>query len=196
MREASSVSFCWVARSRRWHLHVVAVDKMGKKKNVTKAVKVENISADEEPQEPTTTENEEQEETCINLAALDGYVLPNEEESVEEDEGTDAAVTKPKKKRRRRTKKDILGDDYREKEERRLEELLFGNLLRNFEGKTNDSKPVEPKAEDSSESDGEVSQAPVPEGALPADVYGQNLLGTGTSGLKAAWVDEDDEETK
>jgi hypothetical protein len=174
---------------------VVAVEKMSKKKNVTNSVKVENISVDEEPQEPTTPENEEQEETCINLAALDGYVLPNEEET-DEEEGTDAAVTKPKKKRRRRTKKDILGDDYREKEERRLEELLFGDLLRKFEGKTNDSKPVEHKAEDSSESDGEVSQAPVSEGALPADVYGQNLLGTGTSGLKAAWVDEDDEETK
>lgn len=126
----------------------------------------------------------------LNLRALDGYDLPTD---TKEDDGD-----QPKAKKSKESRPEILGLDYREREEKRLEQLLFGELLNKFEqdgevetesqsGTAISRKKHKPKNITS-------TSEPTKEGnVLPEDLFGSRLGVSTTLGRQAAWIDEDDE---
>lgn len=135
----------------------------------------------------------------INLDALDGYALPecldtDDNENLEEGR---SSTNQPKKKKKNKEKReDVLGVEYREREEKRLEELLFGDLLDKFQKETGTCSDVydsetERKNTYLSEDCGDVK-----EGTLPQDLFGNRLGLNKTSKKNPAWIDGDDEETK
>ncbi len=126
----------------------------------------------------------------LDLGALDGYDLPNIDENEDLHE-------EPKSKKLKQSKPQVLGIDYREREEKRLEELLFGELFKKLEqepqskidtGKSSASKKKLRKQTNKASSEAKDS--------LPEDVYGKNLGLSSTAGRQAVWVDEDDEDLK
>lgn len=135
----------------------------------------------------TEESDDERQEFELNLKALDGYDLPDTEEEADRDE----EQPKKKKKKKEISKPRVLGIDYREREEHRLEQLLFGELLQNFEKK---SQSVETAVPTKSKGKGKKEQAPTETSSdvLPVDKFG-NRLGLSTlNDRKAAWVDDDD----
>ena len=68
----------------------------------------------------------EEQEFRIDLDVLDGYDLPNGKEKVNDE-------AEPHAKKPKRSRPEILGIDYREREEKRLEQILFGEVLEKFE---------------------------------------------------------------
>ena len=149
-----------------------------KTKSITKSTQVVEESDDNK------------QEFEINLKALDGYDLPNSED--EEEEVCDVDDDKPKKKKMKKDfKPRVLGIDYRQKEEQRLEQLLFGELLQNFEKKSQvEDSPLsvkKVKGEKQKQVSTEHSS-----GVLPEDKYGNRLGIHSVTDKKAAWVDDDD----
>jgi len=121
----------------------------------------------------------------INLKALDGYDLPNSED---EEEEVCTVDDKPKKKKMKKEYKPrALGIDYREREEKRLEQLLFGELHQTFEKAEAAHLPAIKKSKDNNEESTETLS-----GVLPADKYGNRLGIPSVTDKKAAWVDDDD----
>lgn len=134
----------------------------------------------------------------LDLGALDGYDLPDLQDK------EDVQLSKPK--RLKQSQPEILGVNYREMEEKRLEELLFGALLKKFndnpqaiKGKKNKShtntKPKQ-KGKGGSKKQLVTEKSGEEKGSLPQDVYGNHLGLSSTTGRQAAWVDEDDEAIK
>ncbi|XP_057375284.1 U3 small nucleolar RNA-associated protein 18 homolog [Daphnia carinata] len=132
----------------------------------------------------------------LDLGVLDGYDLP----AIQDEE--DVQLSKPK--RFKNSQPEVLGVDYREMEEKRLEELLFGELIKKIDvnpqaiksekNKTSKKPPQKGKGKVGKQS---LSKGPGEgEGSLPQDVYGTNLGISSVGERKAAWVDEDDEALK
>lgn len=134
----------------------------------------------------------------LDLGVLDGYDLPE----IKDEE--DVQLSKPK--RFKNSRPEVLGVDYREMEEKRLEELLFGELLKKIDvdpqaikSENNKSHTVTKSKKKGKGKLGKQSLTKGPgeeEGSLPQDVYGNNLGISSVAGRKAAWVDEDDEALK
>ncbi len=146
----------------------------------------------------------EPEEFQLNLKALDGYDLPDSEEKQND-------VQQPKTKKLKQSRPQVLGIDYREREEKRLEQLLFGELIQKFE-QDSDVKLTELKQnavalntgkkgkQKGSVKEKEIKKATtvttnIEKDALPEDLYGDRL-GLSASRRQVAWVDEDDDELK
>lgn len=137
----------------------------------------------------------------LNLDALDGYKLPGSEDEAEE-------KISPKK-RKRRSKPQVLGVNYREIEEKRLEELLFGELVQAFEKKeallteTPDSVITKTtvKDEESGQAGTSVTETKKrkitsSDTLVPENEFAKALGVKSATQKKAAWVDEDDENIK
>lgn len=131
------------------------------------------------------------EEFQLNLKALEGYDLPVSDGKNDEDQ-------QPQTKKFKPSKPEILGIvDYREREEKRLEQLLFGEVLQKFEVELEEkSEPVKTGKKKKQKKQANKSQPGTGGDALPEDVYGQTLGLSSTVGRKAAWVDEDDTKIK
>ena len=136
--------------------------------------------------------DDDQQEFELNLKALDGYDLPD---SGDEEEVARAVEEQPKrKKKKKESKPRVLGIDYREREEQRLEQLLFGELLQNFEKKSQPDETSVPtvKKSKSKSKKQQPSSSETSSDVLPQDKFG-NRLGLSTlADRKAAWVDDDD----
>lgn len=139
--------------------------------------------------------DDDKQEFEINLKALDGYDLPNSED--EEEEARNVDDDKPKKKKMKKDfKPRVLGIDYRLKEEQRLEQLLFGELLQDFEKKSQqvEDSPL-PTVVELEKVKGKKQKHVSTEhssGVLPEDKYGNRLGIHSVTDKKAAWVDDDD----
>ena len=133
----------------------------------------------------------------INLDALDGYALPEYLDTGDREniEGHGNTTNQPKKKKKKKGA-DILGVEYREREEKRLEELLFGDLLDKFSKKTEIFAAINNSETERKDPDLCDDDADVQEGTLPQDLYGNRLGLNKTYDKNPAWVDDDDEETK
>lgn len=132
------------------------------------------------------------EEFKLNLKALEGYDLPVSDEKNNEDQ-------QPKPKKLKTSRPEILGVDYREREEKRLEKLLFGEVLQKFEAESQiKAEPTPAKSGGKNKRKKQASKSKPGKGkdALPEDVYGKHLGISSTVGRKVAWVDEDDSEIK
>ena len=151
-------------------------DKMGRKNKNSSVKSKQNV--------------QEKEEFQLNLKSLDGYDLPDSEEKESD--------AQPKAKKLKQSRSQILGVDYREREEKRLEQLLFGDLVQNFERDskvdTKEKQRVSIKQKKNKKKSSEKSSRE--EEALPEDVFGTNLGLSSTVARKAAWVDEDDDDLK
>ncbi|KAI9553896.1 hypothetical protein GHT06_019166 [Daphnia sinensis] len=168
-----------------------------KKKETVRGVgqKTKTIAAKKTKRKNQQQKNGRQ-EFQLDLKVLDGYDLPEIHD--EEDE------QQSKPKRFKNSRPEVLGVDYREMEEKRLEELLFGELLRKIDVgpqavKSEKNKAIEKQKKKGKGKVGKQSQTKGPgegEGSLPQDVYGNNLGISSVEGRKAAWVDEDDEALK
>ena len=129
----------------------------------------------------------------LNLKTLDGYDLPNLDKSDSTEE--------PQAKKSKQVKPQVLGVDYRELEEKRLEQLLFGNLVEKFQNEeqlnvtTNSNVELSEKQETKKQSK-KKKKKQVKNNDVPEDVFGKNLGTLSTEGKKQAWVDEDDEDLK
>lgn len=140
------------------------------------------------------SENDKVEEFQLNLEALDGYDLPKSDDESDSKSVNDDAdeADQPKRKRPKKIRRGkILGSDYREQEEKRLEQLLFGELIQKFELESK----ILPATQSKPKAIAKIEGAPA--GVLPADEFGNRLNGTSSiQERKAAWVDEDDEQIR
>ena len=131
----------------------------------------------------------------LDLGALDGYDLP----SVDDKEDVHG---QPQSKKFKQSKPEVLGINYREREEKRLEELLFGELFKKSEHEPQVKKGTAIKSLESKKSKKKlrkqisIKESREAKDALPEDVYGKNLGLSSTAKRQAAWVDEDDEDLK
>ena len=130
----------------------------------------------------------------LDLGALDGYDLPNVDENEDLHE-------EPKSKKLKQSKPQVLGIDYREREEKRLEELLFGELFKKLEHEPQFKKDevvssASTKSKNKLRKQTHNKESNEAKDALPEDVYGKNLGLNSTAGRQAVWVDEDDEDVK
>jgi len=150
---------------------------MGRKKNPNKTA----LSLTE-----NTTEKED--DFQLNLDVLDGNNVPSDSDSDE------IVETQPRKRRKRKSKKrQVLGVDHQQMEEKRLEHVLFGGLVEQFADQT--PVVVEITTEDTNENV-DINTKENDHDILPADLLGNNLGSSQTTGRKPAWVDDDDEVTK
>jgi hypothetical protein len=145
---------------------------------------------------PKPAKNDEQlkvesTEFQLDLGALDGYDLPNVDENEDLHE-------EPKSKKLKQSKPQVLGIDYREREEKRLEELLFGELFKKLEQEPQSKKDTSKSSASKKKLRKQISNKASSEAkdSLPEDVYGKNLGLSSTAGRQAVWVDEDDEDLK
>ena len=166
--------------------------KMGRKKNKSAP---KSAIVDKKVKESET------EEFQLDLKALDGYDLPNSDDE-QSDTQSSAPAQQPKRKRSKSStsgRGKILGVDYREREERRLEQLLFGELIKKFE-QDSQIQPAEkleqPPSKQAAKKAKKDDQSSADGGTLPDDKFGNQLNGKNTSQRKAAWVDDDDEQIR
>lgn len=119
-------------------------------------------------------------EFTMNLNVLDGN--DSAANSTDSDEHVE---TQPRKRRKRKPKRGVLGADYRDIEEKRLENILFGEIADQF---IDDPLPIVETESQRVIADVEENDVDL----IPTDLLGNDLANP----RKPAWVDEDDEVTK
>lgn len=140
-------------------------------------------------------ETEKAEQFQLNLNALDGYDLPQSGIESSDSDNDDRQPKRKRPKKARHTK--VLGMDYREKEERRLEQLLFGDLVQKFELDSTSDKKSEPPLPDTKKPNKKKKKT-VPDSleVLPEDKFGNTLADGSLVQRNPVWVDEDDEKIR
>ena len=129
----------------------------------------------------------------LDLVALDGYDLPIVDNK--------DVHGQPKSKKLKQSKPEVLGINYREMEERRLEELLFGELFKKAKHepqikKNTNKSSASTKSPKNSKKQTLRKESSETKVTLPEDIYGKNVGLSLNARRQAAWVDEDDEGLK